>query len=132
MLPEFYWLTLTVLLTAVLWVPYILTFILEQGLVKAITAGNGTMPPEAPWAARLKKAHANAVENLIIFAPLVMVAVMTQSTTQVTAIASMVYFFARLAHAVIFTLGLPVLRTLAFATGFGCQIVFAFTILGLL
>ena len=130
MLPELYWLTLTVLLTAVLWVPYILKFIFEVGLVKALTEGGGTSTPDAKWAARLKKAHANAVENLVVFAPLVLIAVFTQTTTAVTAMAAMVYFFARFAHAVIFLLGVPLLRTLTFTAGFVCQIIFAFTILG--
>lgn len=33
--PELYWLTLTTLMTALFWMPYILNWILEQGFLKA-------------------------------------------------------------------------------------------------
>ena len=130
MFPEFYWLTLTLLFTGLMWIPYIFQYISEEGVKNAMLSGQGTKTPDKPWAARLKKAHANAVENMVIFAPLVLIAVMTQSTSQITAIAAMVYFIARLAHAVIYTLGIPLARGLSFATGLACQLVFAFSILG--
>lgn len=130
MLPELYWLTLTALMTALLWVPYILQFIIEKGLFLALSAGEGTTTPKAAWAARAKRAHANAVENLAIFAPLVLVAVMSQTTTQITALAAMVYFCARLAHYVVYTFGLPWVRTPIFAVSWACMIVIGLSILG--
>lgn len=130
MLAEFYWLTLTVLMTALMWAPYILRFLFEKGVGPALMEGGGTTTPRAVWAARAKRAHANAVENLVVFAPLVLIAVMTQSTTQATATAAMVYFFARLVHYLIYLFGLPVLRTLSFVVGVLCQLVLAFSILG--
>ena len=48
-----------------------------------------------------------------------------------TASVCVVFFFARLAHAVIYAAGVPVLRTVAFATGFFCQGVLLMRILGL-
>lgn len=129
---EFYWLTLTVALTGLLWVPYILKMIIEDGLVTALTSRDGTRTPDAPWAARLKKAHANAVENLVIFAPLVVMVVLSNFGSDLTIKAAMVYFFARLAHAIVFTLGVPFLRTVTFTVGFGCQAVLALVMLGVL
>ena len=73
----------------------------------------------------MMRAHTNAVENLVIFAPLVLALHATGASTPVTAGACTVYFFARLAHYVIYTLGLPLLRTLAFAIGFVAQMVLA-------
>ncbi|NCT41726.1 MAG: MAPEG family protein [Alphaproteobacteria bacterium] len=130
MLPEFYWLTLTLLFTCLMWVPYIVQYLGEEGVKNALSSGEGTKTPDKPWAARLKRAHANAVENMVIFAPLVVIAVMTQTNSQLTAIAAMVYFIARIAHAVIYTLGIPLARGLSFATGLACQLIFAFSILG--
>lgn len=129
MTAELYWLVLTAVFTGLMWVPYILKMIIENGLVPSLTSTQGTRTPDAPWAARLKKAHANGVENLVIFAPLVIVLVMSGKGTELTEMAAMVYFGTRVAHAVIFTLGLPVLRTIAFAVGVGCQIVLALTLL---
>jgi hypothetical protein len=58
-------------------------------------------------------AHVNAVENLVIFAPLVLTARALGIATAVTAFACALYFWSRLAHVVIYTLGIPVLRTLS-------------------
>jgi uncharacterized MAPEG superfamily protein len=45
-------------------------------------------------------------------------------------IACAVYFWARLAHAVVYTMGVPVLRTLAFAVGFAAQAALALAVFG--
>src|SRR5262249_61120817 len=65
-------------------------------------------------------AHVNAVENLIIFAPLVLTARALSITTAVTGFACALYFWSRLVHVGVYTLGIPVLRTLSFAGGFLC------------
>jgi uncharacterized MAPEG superfamily protein len=51
------------------------------------------------------------------------------STTS-TVLACAVYFWARLAHVIVYTLGIPVLRTLAFAVGFVCQVTLALAVFG--
>jgi uncharacterized MAPEG superfamily protein len=51
-------------------------------------------------------------------------------STQSTVIACAVYFWARLAHALIYMMGVPVLRTLAFTVGFLAQIVLVIAIFG--
>src|SRR5512147_2510927 len=59
------YLTYVTALTGLLWVPYILDRIAVWGLVD--TVGYPENPkPQSPWAQRLKKAHANAVENLVV------------------------------------------------------------------
>jgi uncharacterized MAPEG superfamily protein len=69
-------------------------------------------------------AHVNAVENLIIFAPLVLAAqdLNVNLATPTTTFACQLYFWSRLVHAVVYTLGIPVLRTLAFVGGFVAQV----------
>lgn len=100
--------------TAVMWVPYILNTIMVRGLVDAV--GYPAAPkPLAPWAERLKKAHYNAVENLVVFAALVLVLNAVQVSNATTVMACEVYFWARLVHAVVYALGVPWLRTLSFA-----------------
>ncbi len=66
----------------------------------------------AVWAVRMIAAHRNAVENLVLFAPLVLVAVYAHRTNATTALAAMTYFFARLVHFIAYSAGIPVLRTL--------------------
>jgi uncharacterized MAPEG superfamily protein len=128
MKPELFYLTLVAAFTGLLWLPYILDRILVRGLMDAV--GYPENPkPQSGWAQRLQKAHANAVENLVVFATLVLVVNAIGISNATVAAACMVYFWARVVHAAVYTLGIPWLRTLAFATGFGAQAVLAWQIL---
>jgi uncharacterized MAPEG superfamily protein len=127
---ELLWLTLTVIMTGVMWVPYILDRIVVRGLMGAMANPARNDKPQSPWAQRLYFAHTNAVENLIIFAPLVLILDAQGYSTEGTVIACAVYFWARLAHAVVYTMGVPVLRTLAFAVGFVAQVTLALAVFG--
>lgn len=98
---------------AVLWVPYVLARIQQQGLVGAM--GYVENPPEPPkWAQRSQRAHLNLLENLPVFAALVLVAQLTNSFDTLTAVGAALFFWGRIAHALIFIAGIPFLRTLAF------------------
>ncbi len=72
---------------------------------------------------RAKRAHYNAVGNLVVFAPLVILVSALRVNEGLTAGAAMVYFFARAAHSGIHILALPVIRTIAFLIGWGCLMV---------
>ena len=125
---ELKYLTWVTLLTAFMWVPYILNMIMVRGLVDAV--GYPQNPePLAPWAARMKKAHYNAIENLVVFASLVIVAHLAGVNSETTALACNIYFWSRLVHFAVYTLALPWLRTLAFVVGFVCQVLMAVQIL---
>jgi uncharacterized MAPEG superfamily protein len=132
MTAELYWLVLTALMTALFWVPYILDRIAVQGLMNAMGYPSGDLPPQSAWAIRAQKAHLNAIENLVIFAPLVLVLHSLGLSTSLTASAAAVYFFARLVHYLVYLAGVPVVRTLAFAVGWAATIVIALTVLGIL
>src|SRR5450432_551520 len=54
-----------------------------------------------------------AIENLTVFAPLVLVAAIIEVSTKATVLSAQIYVAARLAHYVIYAAGIPVLRTLA-------------------
>ncbi|MGB7260214.1 MAG: MAPEG family protein [Pseudolabrys sp.] len=127
---ELLWLTLTVILTGVMWIPYILDRIMVRGLMGAMANPKRGDTPQSAWAQRLYFAHTNAVENLVIFASLVLILDARGHSTESTALACAVYFWARLAHAVVYTMGVPVLRTLAFAVGFVAQVTLAIAIFG--
>lgn len=118
---ELFWLTLTVAMTGLFWAPYVLDRCARRGIVGAMANPSPDAKPQAPWAVRQMKAHVNAVENLAIFAPLVLTVQALGVATATTALACAVYFWARLAHYIVFTLGIPGLRTLAFTVGFLAQ-----------
>jgi uncharacterized MAPEG superfamily protein len=127
---ELMWLTLTVILTGVMWIPYILDRIMVRGLMGAMANPSRDDKPQTPWAQRLYFAHTNAVENLVIFATLVLILNAMDHSTNATVIACAVYFWARLAHVIIYALGIPVLRTLSFAVGFVAQVALVLAIFG--
>ena len=127
---ELFWLTCTVILTGILWVPYILNRVQIRGLSGAMANPSRNDKPQAEWANRLMFAHDNAVENLVIFAPLVLILDSYQISTPVTAAACATYFWARLAHAIVYTLGFPIVRTLAFTVGFLAQAVLVLAVFG--
>ena len=125
---ELLYLTLVTALTGLLWLPYILDRVATRGLLDAV--GYPENPkPQSPWAVRLMRAHDNAVENLVVFAALVLVANAVGISNGVVAGAAVVYFWARVVHAVAYALGIPWVRTLAFAVGFVAQAAIAWQIL---
>ena len=128
---ELFWLTLTVILTGLLWVPYIINRCQVRGLSGAMANPSRNDKPQADWANRLMFAHDNAIENLIVFAPLVLILNAIDYSDKWTVLACAVYFWSRVAHLIVYTLGLPVFRTLAFTVGFLAQAVLALAILRL-
>jgi len=122
------YLTWTALFTALMWIPYILNLIMVRGLVDAV--GYPENPkPMAAWAQRMKCAHYNAVENLVVFAALVLIADAVGVRNGATVAACATYFWARVVHYLVYTFGIPWLRTLSFAVGFACQLVLAWQLL---
>ena len=128
MKPELFYLALVTALTGLLWVPYIVDRLLVRGLLDAV--GYPENPkPQSPWARRLMKAHSNAVENLVVFAPLVLLAHATGITGPAIATSAAVYFWARLVHALAYTFAVPWVRTLSFTAGFLAQACIAWQLL---
>jgi len=108
-------------LSLAMWVPYVLNLILVRGIVDAV--GYPEQPkPLAPWATRMKAAHYNAVENLVVFSALVLALHVAGISTAATVLACKAYFWARAIHLVAYTFAIPWLRTLAFLAGWACMV----------
>lgn len=129
MTTELHWLTLTAVMTALFWVPYVLNRMVVAGLGRTLAGASPESDAQSVWAQRAIKAHYNAVENLAIFAPAVLVAHVLNISTPATRAAAVTYFFARLLHFVVYSAGIPAARTLAFAAGWVAQIVILASIL---
>jgi uncharacterized MAPEG superfamily protein len=125
---ELLYLTYVTALTGLLWIPYILDRLAVRGLIDAVGYPENPKPQSA-WAQRLMKAHTNALENLVVFAALVLAAHAAGVTSAAVATACVVYFWARVLHAAAYTFAIPWVRTLAFAVGFFAQAVIAWQIL---
>lgn len=121
-------LTWVVALQMIMWVPYILNMIAVRGLSNAVGYPENPLPI-APWAQRMKSAHYNAVENLVVFATLVLIANAIGVSNEVTVLAAQVYFWARLVHFLLYSFAVPWGRTLAFFVAWLCQLAFLLQIL---
>ena len=125
---ELLYLVWVTVLTGLIWVPYILDRIAVRGLADAV--GYPENPkPQSRWAQRLMKAHDNAVENLVIFAALVLAAQAAGVSNAATATACIVYFWARVVHLGAYAFAISWVRTLAFAVGFCAQATLAWQLL---
>lgn len=125
---ELQYLAWVCVLTALMWIPYILNMIQVRGLADAV--GYPADPkPLAPWAARLKAAHYNAVENLVVFAALVLTAHVLGLSNGMIDGAALAYFWLRVIHLLAYTFAIPWVRTLSFVGGWVCQVLIGVQIL---
>ena len=130
--PEICWLIFTIIMTALFWVPQIINSIFQAGLKKAFFYPDEAANYYSEWANRSRAAHKNAVENLVIFAPLVLLVLMLDISNDLTGIASMVYFVTRCFHYIMHVLAVPLMRTVGFLVGFICQLIMGISILNTL
>ncbi|MCP4035907.1 MAG: MAPEG family protein [bacterium] len=113
MTTELNMLALSALLSIVLGFPGVIALIMTKGLPFA--AGNRDAPYELPdWGNRAKRAHMNMVENLPVFAALVLAAQVSGATNDTTALGATLFFWGRLAHAACYLAGIAWVRTGAF------------------
>ena len=128
---ELFYLLLSAILTGLLWIPVVIGYVTSRGPLKP---EDYRVPPSSPlpdWVLRANRAHLNAVENLAPFAAVVLIAHATGFSNTLTAACAAIYFYARLAHAVIHLSGIGLLmaRTLAFTVAWVAFIVYAVALL---
>lgn len=124
MKPELMWLLWAVALTVVQMLVAVSGATLQVGLPKL--AGNReSMPPLTGWVGRAERAHYNMLESLVLFAALVVIAVLSSKTNSTTLLGAQLFVWARLAYALIYLAGIPWLRTLVWtASVVGLVIIF--------
>jgi len=97
----------------------------SQGLIP-LANSRDDLPPPTVFQARVKRVVDNHREGLTIMAPLILIAAVTQSTDATTALGAQMFFYARVAHAVLYLTGAPLVRPLAWGVGVaGTVLVFA-------
>ena len=128
---ELLYLLLTATLTGLLWIPVVIGYAVSRGpLTPALYKVASTSPLPA-WVNRANRAHGNAIENLAPFVAVVLIAQAMGVSSVVTQSCAAVYFYARLAHAVIHISGFGqfMARTVAFMVGWVAFITFAVVLL---
>ncbi len=118
MTPDLFYLTLLAGLGLILWIPHVTAIVMNHGLMSASDYREIPEKELPAWGRRAQRIHMNFVENIAPFAALVIVAHLTKTANEMTALMAMLFFWIRIAHAVVFYLGVPFLRTLLFTAGF--------------
>src|SRR5712692_8906209 len=112
------YLAFTAFLTAALWIPYIIAQVVTNGFLAPPNYVDPTPRPVPLWGKRADRAYLNAVEVFAPFAALVIIVHLAGKANAMTAFWAISFFWLRLAHAVVYLLGLPYVRTLVFTLGF--------------
>jgi uncharacterized MAPEG superfamily protein len=128
---ELMYLLLTALLTGLLWVPVVIGYVTSRGVLTAESYKVAPTSPLPDWVNRANRAHVNAVENFAPFAAVVLVGQAAGLHSATTAACAAVYFYARLAHAVVHISGTGLLkaRTLLFTIAWAAFLVYAIALL---
>lgn len=83
------------------------------------------LPPRNTFSARTKRLTDNFRENLWFFVPLVLIASIANVSNQWTILGAQIFFFSRLAHAVWYIAGWPLVRPLFWFAGvIACVLIF--------
>jgi uncharacterized MAPEG superfamily protein len=113
----YYYLAMSGLLTALLWIPYITARMFIWGIPTFLhnyPDGFPAKQPESPlWVERSKRAHLNMIETMPAFIAVVVAAALLGDDTIAETVGTWakVFFFARVLHAIVYTLGIPAVRT---------------------
>ena len=113
----YHYLALSGILTVLLWTPYIVGRLFVWGLPTFLTnypEGFPKTEPETPlWMDRAKRAHLNMVETMPAFVAVVAAAGLIGDAGNAGTVAqwAQIFFFARIAHAIVYILAIPALRT---------------------
>ena len=131
MTTELMYLVLVALLTGSLWIPVVIGYVRTRGPLTPEAYRVAPTDPLPPWVNRANRAHLNAVESFAPFAAVVLAGHVLGVHTAVTATCAAVFFWARLAHAVVHVSGFGQFRarTLIFTVGWVAFVVDAIVVL---
>ena len=102
-----------------------LSGVLAQGLPE-MAGSRDNLPDPKPFQARTKRVVDNHREGLALFAPLVLIAAVAHISNPSTVLGAQLFFYARVVHALLYLVGVPWIRPLAWGVGIaGTVLVFA-------
>jgi uncharacterized MAPEG superfamily protein len=117
MSPDLKYLALTAMLTASLWIPYIVAQVATNGPLSPQNYVDPTPRPVPFWGQRAHRAYLNALETFAPFAALVILIQLTGKANPTTAFWTISFFWLRVAHVVVYLAAIPYIRTVVFVLG---------------
>jgi uncharacterized MAPEG superfamily protein len=115
---ELKYLAFTAMLTASLWIPYVVAQVSTNGSLKPVNYIDPTPRPLPPWGRRADRVYMNAIETFAPFAALVILIHIAGKETATTAFLAASFFWLRVVHAIVYWAGIPFIRTLVFTLGY--------------
>jgi uncharacterized MAPEG superfamily protein len=112
------YLALTAMLTASLWIPYVIAQVMNNGPLTPANYADPTQRPLPSWGKRADRVYINAIETFAPFAVLVILIQMTGKANGTTALLAMSFFWLRLVHAIVYWAAIPYIRTIVFTLGY--------------
>ncbi|HEY2338652.1 MAG TPA: MAPEG family protein [Burkholderiales bacterium] len=128
MKPELMWLLWALALALVQMLVAVTGAFLQVGL-PPLVGNRENFPALTGWAGRADRAHHNMLESLVLFASLVLVAVVANKTNSATLLGAQLFFWARLAYAFVYLAGIPWLRTAVWGVSIAGLVVIFFQLL---
>ena len=111
------YLVFTALLTASLWIPYVVCQTMTNGPLQPKNYLDPAVRPMPLWGVRSHRVYLNAIEVFAPFAALVLVAQFAGKANAMTAFWAMSFFWIRLVHAIVYWAAIPYIRTVLFTLG---------------
>jgi uncharacterized MAPEG superfamily protein len=112
------YLALTAMLTASLWIPYVVAQVMTNGPLTPPNYVDPAARPLPPWGKRADRVYINAIETFAPFAVLVILIQLTGKANGTTALLAASFFWLRLAHAIVYWTAIPYIRTIVFTLGY--------------
>jgi uncharacterized MAPEG superfamily protein len=116
------YLSYTAMLTAALWIPYVVSQVATNGFLTPPNYRDPTARPVPLWGKRADRTYLNAVEVFAPFAALVIAAHLLGKTNTTIEFLVECFFWLRVAHAVVYLAAIPYVRTLVFTLGFVAEV----------
>ena len=130
MTTDLFYLALTAMLSAALWIPYVVCQVMTNGFLQRPNYVDPAQRPVPLWGQRASRAHLNSVETLAPFAVLILIAHITGKAGHWVEVLAVTFFWIRLAYSIVYLAAIPYLRTILFTLGFAtvvclfCHLVF--------
>ena len=119
---ELKYLALTAILTASLWIPYVVSQVTTNGFLEPPNYVDPAPRPVPLWGKRADRVYINAVETFAPFAALVILIQLTGKANAATAFLAMSFFWLRVAHAIVYWAAIPYIRTVIFTLGYAAVV----------
>jgi uncharacterized MAPEG superfamily protein len=131
MSPELTMLAYAVALLIVLVVIQATIGVQSKGLVP-MAGHRDDIGPATGFHARMLRVVDNHREGITMFAPLVLIAAAANITNHWTVLGAQLFFWSRLAHAILYVVGVPMVRPLAWGLGLVGTVLVLLAILGII